>query len=314
MCLAFFFSNTGSSPNNLLECGHAFNSLIKNNQLCHLAVRSGGEKLRSRCDNRIRAGHRDEIIKFRFSVHIRTSDSYAVIGVLLNHIRVIVDKGNPHAFCMVFGSTEHNGLLHPVCAFQILRNLPCNLINAVLENDGVIVIPVVIDAVFNQIAVDVGLSMVGSPSISDVGRDIDNLERSEETILNTLFQTICVDRLSKIIYVRYFFAFLRCGSHTDLGSRRKILQNLTPVTVLLGAATVTLVYYNKVEIFCGYLPEMFFVILTYHLMVEGEVHFMRSNLVQAFFIGEIYLIDGLFERGEVLQNALVNQNVSVCQI
>ena len=77
---------------------------------------------------------------------------------------------------------------------------------------------------------------------------------------------------------------------------------------------MTLVYYNKVEIFCGYLPEMFFVILTYHLMVEGEVHFMRSNLVQAFFIGEIHLIDGLFERGEVLQNALVNQNVSVCQI
>ena len=59
---------------------------------------------------------------------------------------------------------------------------------------------------------------------------------------------------------------------------------------------------------------MLLIILSHHLMVEGEVHFMRSNLIQAFFIGEIHLIDGLFERGEVLQNTLVNQNVSVCQI
>ena len=59
---------------------------------------------------------------------------------------------------------------------------------------------------------------------------------------------------------------------------------------------------------------MLLIILSHHLMVESEVHFMRSNLVQAVFIGEIYLIDGLFERGEVLQNTLVNQNVSVCQI
>ena len=77
---------------------------------------------------------------------------------------------------------------------------------------------------------------------------------------------------------------------------------------------MTLVYNNKVEIFCRYLPEMFFVILTYHLMVEGEIHFMGSNLAQAFLIGEVHLIDGLFKGCKVLQNALVNQNISVCQI
>ena len=59
---------------------------------------------------------------------------------------------------------------------------------------------------------------------------------------------------------------------------------------------------------------MFFVILTYHLMVEGEIHFMGSNLAQAFLIGEIHLIDGLFKGCKVLHNALVNQNISVCQI
>ena len=49
-------------------------------------------------------------------------------------------------------------------------------------------------------------------------------------------------------------------------------------------------------------------------MVEGKIHFMGSNLAQAFLIGEVHLVDGLFKGGEVLQNALVNQNVPVCQI
>ena len=53
---------------------------------------------------------------------------------------------------MIFGSAEDDGFLHSVGAFQIFRNLPGNLINAVLENDGVIVIPVVVNAVFNDIA------------------------------------------------------------------------------------------------------------------------------------------------------------------
>lgn len=55
---------------------------------------------------------------------------------------------------------------------------------------------------------------------------------------------------------------------------------------------------------------MFFVILPYHLMVEGKIHFMGSNLAQAFLIGEVHLVDGLFKGGEMsCKNALVNQNV-----
>ena len=59
---------------------------------------------------------------------------------------------------------------------------------------------------------------------------------------------------------------------------------------------------------------MFFIILTYHLMIEGKIHFMGSDLTQALLIGEVHLIDGLFKGCKVLQNALVNQNISVCQI
>ena len=80
-----------------------------------------------------------------------------------------------------------DSFLHSVGAFQIFRNFPCNLSNAVLENDGVIVIPVVVNAVFNDIAENIGLPLVWSPAVSDVGCDIDDLKRGKEAILNALF-------------------------------------------------------------------------------------------------------------------------------
>ena len=244
VCLTFLFPDTGPSPDNLLKGSHALNRLVQNDQLCHLAVCSGGKQFGCRSDNRIRAGHGDEIVKFGFSVNIRTGDSNTVVRIFLDHISVMVDKGDSHAFGMIFGSAEHNSFLHPVGAFQILGNLPCNLVNTVLENDIVIIIPIVINSVFNHIAVYIGLPFVRPPAVTDVGRDIDNLERSKKSILDTLFQAISIDRLSKVINVRYLFALLWCRSHANLCSRRKVLQHFSPVTILLGTSTMTLVYDN----------------------------------------------------------------------
>ena len=300
MCLAVLFSDAGSTPDNLFKCGHALNGFVENNELCHLAVSTGRKKLRCRCNNRVRTGHRDEIIKFGLAIYIRTGNAHTVVRVFLNHIGVVVDKGNSHAFCMVFGSAEHNSLLHPVCAFQILRNFPCNLVNAVFEDDVVIIIPVIVDTVFNHIAVDVGLPMIRFSSVSDIGRDIDNLKRSKEAVFDALFQTVNVNRVSEVIYVRYFFAFFWCGLHADLGSGRKILQYLSPVAVFFGTATMTLIHDNEVKIFRRYLLKVFFIVLSYHLMVEGEVYLMGSNLVQTLLVGKFHFVDGLFKRCEVL--------------
>ena len=186
VCLTFLFPDTGPSPDNLLKGSHALNRLVQNDQLCHLAVCSGGKQFGCRSDNRIRAGHGDEIVKFGFSVNIRTGDSDTVVRIFLDHISVMVDEGNSHSLGMIFGSAEHNSFLHPVGAFQILGNLPCNLVNTVLENDIVIIIPIVIDSVFEHIAVYIGLPFVRPPAVTDVGRDIDNLERSKESVFDAL--------------------------------------------------------------------------------------------------------------------------------
>ena len=186
MCLAVLFSDTGSTTDDLLKGGHTLNRLVQDNQLCHFTVCSGGKQLRCSSDNWIRAGHGDEIVKFGFAINIGTGDSNTVVRIFLDHISVMVDEGNSHALGMIFGSAEHNGFLHPVGVFQIFSDLPCNLVNTVLENDAVVVVPVVVDAVFNLVAIDVGLTFVRSPSVTDVGRDIDNLERSKESVFDAL--------------------------------------------------------------------------------------------------------------------------------
>ena len=215
---------------------------------------------------------------------------------------------------MIFGSTEHDGFLHPVGAFQILGDLLCNLVNTVLENDAVVVVPVVVDSVFNLVAVDVGLTFVRSPPVTDIGRDIDNLERRKESIFNALLQAVNVNGVSKVVYVRYFFALLGRCCHTDLGRRRKILQNFTPVAVFLGTSTMTLIHNNEVKVFSRDLSKVFFVVLSDHLVIERKVYFMGCDLAQAFLVGEVHFVNGLFKRCEVLQNALVNKNISVSQI
>lgn len=73
--------------------------------------------------------------------------------VLFHNILIAVDKGISHALCMVFGSAEHDSLLHSVSSFQIFRNLSGKLINAVLEDDSVIVILVFVNAIFNENAI-----------------------------------------------------------------------------------------------------------------------------------------------------------------
>ncbi|MPM68269.1 hypothetical protein SDC9_115200 [bioreactor metagenome] len=45
VCFTFLFSKPGSAADNLLKFSHGADHLIKNNQLGHLAVGTGGEQL-----------------------------------------------------------------------------------------------------------------------------------------------------------------------------------------------------------------------------------------------------------------------------
>lgn len=104
-------------------------------------------------------------------------------------------------------STEHNGFSHAVCAFQIIGYFLRNFPNAVFNNNVIVVVAIVIDAVFYLVAVYILLSLCRSPLIANVGCDVDNLERSKETVLNSVFKAVCIYRLTKVANTRLVLGF-----------------------------------------------------------------------------------------------------------
>ena len=88
MRLALFFTQSGTSADDLLELRHRANILIKHDQLGHFAVRTRRQKLGSRGDNRIRRADRDEVIELALAVLVRAGDTHHIIGILGNHISI----------------------------------------------------------------------------------------------------------------------------------------------------------------------------------------------------------------------------------
>ena len=188
------------------------------------------------------------------------------------------------------------------------------LTNTVFYDDIVVVVCVVVLAVFDKVAVDVLLSLEGSPSFAYVGRDVDDLEGSKEAVIYAFPEAVFVDRFTKIGDVRLVARFLWCSSHTYLYGIRKVFQNLAPIAIVFCASPVALVHNDEVEKFG--LEEFLVVLrpfLSDELLVEREVNLV-GYIGVLFVLLIIDLVDSIREWLEVLFYRLVHQDVSVGQI
>ena len=152
------------------------------------------------------------------------------------------------------------------------------------------------------------------PALTNVGHYIDDLEGCEEAILNAFFQAISIDWLPEITEVGDVLGFLGGGGHTDLGCRLEIFQNPAPAALFLGRTSVTLVHDNQVEEVRGkQLAEMFLVIIAHQLLIQREVNLVGRD--GAFVVlRHVDFVGDLLQRGKVLLDGLVHQNVPVRQI
>ena len=57
---------------------------------------------------------------------------------------------------------------------------------AVLENDVVVIVGVVVDSVLDDVAEDVLLSKIWPPAVADVGLDVYDAERGEEAVVDAI--------------------------------------------------------------------------------------------------------------------------------
>ena len=297
VCLSFFLTKTSATTDNLFELCHRADLLVKHNQFCHFAINTSWKQLTCSCYDRIFLGNRNEIIQLAFTVFVTTSYTNHIVRIFLAHISIGISQSHTHTFRMSFISTEHYGLSHAICTFQIVGYLLRNFPYTVFYNNVIIIVAVVINAVFYLVAVNILLSLCRSPLIANVGCDVYNLERSKETVLNSVFKTVCIYRLTKIANTWLVLCFFWCCCHTYMSSRRKVFQNVSPVAIILCATSMTLINDNKVKIVWirKQLLIVFGIILSNQLLIECKEYLIRPQFFQVVLVfWVVYLVRYLF--------------------
>ena len=161
---------------------------------------------------------------------------------------------------------------------------------------------------------NVALASCRAPLVTNICGDVYDLEGCQKTIVYAFLQAVCIEGLVEIADVRLVAGLLGRSRHTQLNGIAEILQNFTPVAVVLGTASMTLINDDHIEEL-GFeeLLILLFAIFSYQLLIEREVDFMSSSLtVLVLLIAN--LMNGVGQWLEILFDRLVNQHVAIGQI
>ena len=232
---------------------------------------------------------------------------------------------------------KHDGFLEPVTAgLEVVADPLGNAGGAVVNDEGVIKVFLVVQAVFNFMAVLVHLAGHGAVAFHvNIQVNLDDLVRGQKAIAYALLQAVGEHGSAKIIAVGNVLGLGRRGGHTDLGGGTEILQYFAPGRVFGGAATVAFVNHDQVEKARAEFFENFLALFgAGDGLVQPQVNFI-GGVDAAFVVGATVHGQGYFnlapistldgfgvdtELGhgtakwaEVVDHGLVNQYVAVGQ-
>ena len=88
--------------------------------------------------------------------------------------------------------------------------------DTVFNYDVIIIIAVVVNAVFNFVAVNIFLTFIWTPAIADIGGYVYYFKRRKETVFNAFFKAVSINRFTKIAEVRNIFCFFWGCRHAYL--------------------------------------------------------------------------------------------------
>ena len=107
---------------------------------------------------------------------------------------------------MVDVHAEYYGFGKAVVFFQKASDTLRHGGGTLIDNEVFVVILGVVLPVLDLVPVDVVLSSRGSPTFQVfVQTDAENFVRSEEAVVDTLFQTVCIDGFTEVRDIGYLF-------------------------------------------------------------------------------------------------------------
>ena len=113
--------------------------------------------------------------------------------------------------------TKHDGLGIGVGRRQILGDFTGDQFSAFFQHQRAIHVDLVINPVFNQQAVLVGLTFARTPALQIlVDVDTHHFIRSQKTVFDTLLQRIAVNRFAEVINTGNILSFFGRGGQTDM--------------------------------------------------------------------------------------------------
>src|SRR6202035_1799388 len=144
---------------------------------------------------------------------------------------------------------EQNRLLVSVPA--LLKELGHALgdeLGAVINNEGSVEVSLIRNAIRHLFALSVRLALRWSVPLNiDVNVHVDDLVRGEESVLDSLFERIRVNRWAKVMNVRDVFGLLGRRRHSDLRGGGEVVKDLAPRGVIVSASAVAFVDDDEVE-------------------------------------------------------------------
>ncbi len=135
-----------------------------------------------------------------------------------NALGVEVDQGLAHALGVVDVFAEDDGLGEGVGGLEVFGDLAGDEFGSLFKDQRAVEVLLVVDAVFDQLAVLVGLALFGAPALQVlVDVDAHDLVGREEAVVDALAQRVGVDRLAEVVDVGDVLGFLGRGGQADLG-------------------------------------------------------------------------------------------------
>ncbi len=95
----------------------------------------------------------DEVIELGFALFVIARDTHDIFAVLRGQIAVFIDQCLTHALCVVDIFAEDDGFVEAVGPAQEFTDLMGDQLGALLQHQGFVEILLVVDAVFDLVAV-----------------------------------------------------------------------------------------------------------------------------------------------------------------
>ena len=218
--LAVLVVDTGATADDLLELGHGLDVLVQHHQLAGLGIDASGHQLGSGGNDRIGLFRVDEVVELGLAKVIIAGDFHHIALILGHLFRVEVYQGTAHSVGMIDVVAEHYGLGHRVGFLEVVGDGFGHQLGTLVDHQSAVEILLVIDTVFNQVALFVHLPFGRAPPLQiNVYIDPHHLVGGKKTIFDPLFEGVGINRVTEVIGVGDGFGLFGRGGETNLGGR-----------------------------------------------------------------------------------------------